>query len=327
MSLSPAGISQKLRELRSLHIPTERDRELRLHLDRLLEVDAEGRQLPEPVRFAGGLETRGIAMIDGPGGGKTASINRLLTRLPALNPPDGPRWLGEQVPSPATLKSLGFVVMSATGIPCSSTSMPAHHIWEGIKKRLMHLKITVLWIDEAHDLFVSRSERDVDEMLKVLKSLMQREGAVIVILSGTERLREITSKDPQVDRRFLKVVPRPFVLGADEKAVGGLVASCAEKAGLGLDWSTELSGRLIHASRGRFGRTVETTINAIEQAFINGASRLGQVHFAEAWGMQEGCPWHENVFVTLDWSSRPLDVIAQDNQAPPPGRRKTARRS
>jgi hypothetical protein len=76
MHLSPAEISRKLREPRSLHITSERDREFRLHLDRLLEVDAEGRQLPEPVRFAGGLETRGIAMIDGPGGGKTASINR-----------------------------------------------------------------------------------------------------------------------------------------------------------------------------------------------------------------------------------------------------------
>jgi transposase InsO family protein len=68
-----------------------RDREFREQLDRLLQVDANGCQLPEPVRFTRGLETRGIAMIDGPGGGKTTTIARTLRKSTALNPPDDPR--------------------------------------------------------------------------------------------------------------------------------------------------------------------------------------------------------------------------------------------
>jgi hypothetical protein len=39
---------------------------------------------------------------------------------------------------------------------------------------------------------------------------MQGESPVIVVLSGTNDLKLITSSDPQIDRRFTKVIPRPF---------------------------------------------------------------------------------------------------------------------
>jgi hypothetical protein len=87
----PAEAARRLAELRSRHVPNQRDREFCEQLDRLLKVDANGCQLPEPVRFTRGLETRGIAMIDGPGGGKTTTIARTLRKSTALNPPDDPR--------------------------------------------------------------------------------------------------------------------------------------------------------------------------------------------------------------------------------------------
>jgi hypothetical protein len=93
------------------------------------------------------------------------------------------------------------------------------------------------------------------------------------------------------------------------------VALCGGEAGLGLDWSPERSSRLIHASRGRFGRVIETTINAIERAFADGDTTLTTLHFAEAWGMQEACTWHDNVFIAEDWVSRRLDEAAEDFEA------------
>jgi hypothetical protein len=31
--------------------------------------------------------------------------------------------------------------------------------------------------------------------------------------------------------------------------------------------------------------------------------------------MQEGCPWLENVFVTRDWATLPLDAAAEEFEA------------
>lgn len=123
-------------------------------------------------------------------------------------------------------------------------------------------------------MFLSGSAREIDDMLKMLKSLMLGETGVILILSGTDRLSEMTSYDPQVNRRFTKVVPKDLVVGGHEGKVGKLVADYARRAGLRLEWSDEMSGRLIRASRGRFGRAVETVVNAIERALLDGATTL-----------------------------------------------------
>ena len=288
----------------------------RSQLGRLLKVDTEGRQTPEPIRFTDGMETRGIIMIEPAGGGKTRSIRRSLANTTALNPAQGPaRHLHVQVPSPATLKSLGLEILRATGLEGVSTRSTAWDIWGMVRHRLGLLGITVLWIDEAHDMFLSGATREIDDMLRMLKSLMQGENAVILILSGTDRLAAVTSYDPQVNRRFTRVVPKDLVIGASEGQVSDLVAFYAGRAGLRLDWSDAMSGRLIHGSRGRFGRTAETIVTAIERALLDGDDTLGPMHFAESWGMQEGCAWEDNVFVAPDWATRALDGAAEEFEA------------
>jgi hypothetical protein len=302
--------------LRSLHIPTERDRALAAQLDRLLQTDGDGGQIPVPVRFTADLETRGIAIIEAAGGGKTTAVRKVLSRTTALNPVGAPPLhLHAKVPSPATLKSLGLEILRLLDFDQVSTRATAWQIWDAVRHRLSLRGIVVLWIDEAHDLFLSQSAREIDDMLKMLKSLMQGETAVILILSGTGRLSDITSYDPQVNRRFTKVVPRDLVIGADKARLTKVVNDYAREAALAVDWSDALSSRLIHGSRRRFGRAVETIINAIERALSDGDRTLTATHFAEAWGMQEGCAWDENVFVRKDWASAPLDGAADEFDA------------
>ena len=308
----------KLIHLRSLHIPTERDRAITHQLGRelLVETDASGNLVPVPVRHTAGLETRGIMIVEPPGGGKTTAVSWGLSKCEALNPPDGPpRHLHVPVPSPASLKSLGFEILSKTGFEGVSDRATVWQIWTAVRHRLAHLGIVVLWIDEAHDLFLCRSAREIDDTLKMIKSMMQGPEAVIVILSGTDRLSEITSYDPQVNRRFTKIVPKDLVIGADEARLSKLVADYTRAAGLELDWNDAMSSRLIHGSRRRFGRAVETIINAIEVAFNDGVDALSVTQFTEAWGMQEGCAWDENVFVRKDWASMSLDDAAEEFDA------------
>jgi hypothetical protein len=114
MPLSPTAIARTLERLKEIHIDTERDRDFRSQLERLLRVDDDGNLLPEPILYSAGLEARGIAFIEGAGGGKSTAIRRTLMNTPALapDPQTGfPRYLEIQVPSPATLKSLGFQIL------------------------------------------------------------------------------------------------------------------------------------------------------------------------------------------------------------------------
>lgn len=311
-------VAQVIAGLRRIHIETDRDRDLKLQLQRLFQTDDEGNLLPLPARFTAGQETRGIALIEPAGGGKTTAIRKVLSgsEILTLNPETGaPRFLHVDVQSPATQKSLGIAILKALGIDRVSDRAKIWEIWDLVKRRLFHTGTIVLWIDEAHDLFLSRSSREIDDMLKMLKSMMQGETAIIVILSGTERLSEITSYDPQVNRRFTKIRPRDLAIGPDNADLEELIRAYCDKAALGFSAKDDVAGRLIRASRHRFGRAVETTINAIERALTDGDTALSITHFAEAWGMQEGCDWQENVFVARDWAGIELDARAAEFDA------------
>ena len=72
-----------------------------------------------PTRCAARKKTRGIVLVEAAGGGKTTSIRKVLADAPCLkeNPETGqPRYLEIQVPSPATLKSVGLEILQATGM-------------------------------------------------------------------------------------------------------------------------------------------------------------------------------------------------------------------
>lgn len=97
-----------------------------------------------------------------------------------------------------------------------------------------------------------------------------------------------------------------------EDVVAGVVQMYAERAGMSVAFTNALPGRLIHASRHRFGRMVETVVAAIGQALGEGAATLTPMHFALSWGAQEGCGWDENVFVARDWAAIDPDVRAAE---------------
>lgn len=195
--MTPDAISRlaAITGLRGKYIRTERDDIFRAHLDRLLVSDASGQPLPKPVLFTATGETRGIALVDGSGGGKTSLVHRALSRHPALqsdNPNFRP-WIGVRVPSPATLKSLGLEILRQSGYPEVSTTRWQWDFWNLVRHRLQELGTVILWIDEAHDMF--RAGKDIEDILKVLKSVMQGEGAVILVLTGVETLWQMASYD------------------------------------------------------------------------------------------------------------------------------------
>ncbi|WP_120502400.1 TniB family NTP-binding protein [Roseovarius sp. EL26] len=311
-SHDPQSIMQKLR---SKYFKTQRHRQIQRELDRLLSVDERDPQIAVPVRFTDNLETKGFLIAAKSGDGKTTAIARVLRQHPALgeaNDASSPKYVRIIVPSPATLKSLGKAILAALGVTGVSDRTSAMDIWSAIGHRLKLLGIVVLWIDEAQDVFLSKSAREIDDMLKTLKSLMQGDGAVIVILSGTDRLLDVARYDQQVDRRFRKVVTAPLAIGHDEPKILQLVETYCELARLKPQIDQNAIMRLIHGSRFRFGRAIEIILAAIESALYDESSTLSIQHFAEAWTIQEACSWDQNVFVCKDWASLDLDAEADE---------------
>lgn len=300
-----------LTQLRRKWIKTERDAAFTSHLNRLLEVDATGALTPTPIRYSEHRETRGVMVIDGPGGGKSTLVSRSLSRHPALGTVDGhpAHYLDASVPSPATFKSMGRTLLERSGYPLmSTTNREGWSIWQTLRGRLQNLGITALWIDEAHDLFCS----DRNLILRAIKSLMQGDDAVIVILSGTERLREIVHSDPQVQRRFSTLNLPSVSDTSDREKFKNVIGLYCETAGLAAPIDDDLIPRLFHASRYRFGRCIETLIGAIECALNGRAECLDIGHFAEFWALQEGCPIGRNIFEAPDWASIIPDAPEDD---------------
>jgi len=307
---SPRDVQAFIETLRSRYVKTARDTLFRSHFDRLLKCDANGALIPEPVVFTATGETRGLAIVDGAGGGKTSLVNHGLRKHPALQPcaADAMPVIAVRVPSPATLKSLGLEVLRESGYPDVSERRERWQIWNLVRQRLRLRGTVVLWIDEAHDLFESASSREISDMLKTLKALMQGEGAVIVILTGIESLWRIASFDDQVKRRFGKIALPAVTSPADGERLWRLIEKFCARAGLEAPERGDLVDRLIHAGRARFGRCIEQIINAIEVALREGATRLEITHFATAFTMQEGCDPGDNVFLAPRWSQIDLDA-------------------
>jgi len=296
-----------------MHVPNERDVMLERHLTRLFAVDKHGNTTHLPTRYAAGKETRGIVLVEAAGGGKTTSLRKVLANTSFLqeNPETGqPRYLEIQVPNPATLKSVGLAILEATGMTGTYEKTTAWAIWNVVRHRLGLMGITVLWLDEAQDLVLAQSANETENTLRMIKSLMQGEHAVIPILSGTQRLAEMTSFDPQVSRRFTKIAPPDLEQAAHGDNLLGLIEAYCAEAELRVDLPDDLPARLIRASRHRFGRAIEIIITAIECALFDQSPDLTSEHFAEAWAMQEGCAPTENLFEVNDWVSVPLDAGA-----------------
>ena len=247
----------------------------------------------EPVRYTGGTETNGIAFIEGSGGGKTTAILEVLRNFEplALNPDtDVPRYLHMKVESPATLRSLGVAILDKLGAEGVGERTKVYEVWNMVRHCLARRGITLVWLDEAHDLFRSTTSTEMSNMFKMLKGLMQGEHPVVLVLSGTERLSAITGLAPQVSRRFTKIRPKPLAFGVDNARIKALVQGYAGKAGFEVTLDDHVINCLIYGSRYRFGRCVVCILEAIECALMDDA---------EPHGMRQRClcrpvtPWPE----------------------------------
>jgi hypothetical protein len=301
-----------LERVRSLHIGSARDAEAAMHTTRLLATDEQGALTPVAKRFTRTGETRGVMLIGGPGSGKSHLLERTLSKLTVLQEGEygRPRYLGCSVPSPATFKSMTLALLAESGYPDANPRKEAWSLWQDLRHRLQLLGISVLWIDEAQDLFCA----DRKLILRALKSLMQGDNAVIVVLSATEDLAKVIRTDPQVQRRFTAMVLPDLVEQVDGDSFRDVIAQYCERVGLGAPIEADLIGRIFHGARYRFGRALELLLQAMEIAIGRGDDDLDIGHFAAAYAMNEACTAADNVFYAEHyWLLKP-DAVDEEEQ-------------
>ncbi|MCW3784329.1 TniB family NTP-binding protein [Defluviimonas salinarum] len=304
--------TQSLEILRNLHIGSDRDIEAASHVKRLLTQDAGGNLAPTAKHFTKFGETRGVMLVGGPGSGKSHLMDRTLSRIPVLaaGGHGRRRYINCPVPSPATFKSMTLALIKETGYPDPNPRKEAWSLWQDFRYRLQLLETSIVWIDEAQDLFCA----DRKLILRALKSLMQGDGAVGVILSGTEELAQVIRTDPQVKRRFTAMVLPDLVEEVDGANFREIMAQYCQRVSLKEPVEADLVGRLFHAARYRFGRAVELLLQAMEFAIERGSSYLEIGHFAAAYAMNEACTAADNVFhVEKYWL---IDPDAEDGDEP-----------
>jgi len=305
----PPSINKKLAavdRLRGKHLSTPRDVQFRSYLDRLLQRDEQGNVIAAPRLYTKNGDARGIAVVEAAGGGKTSLVYHGLKTHPALQPRDAVHqpWVGVRVPSPATAKSLAIEILRASGYPSVSRSNAVTED-DLMRKVRHHFKLrgtAILWIDEAHDLFGAGSRFKIDVFLKTVRNLMQGDGAVSVVLSGVETLWQIAACDAQVTRRYWRLPLADISPHSDRGALTKVTANFCEAVGMRPPTDEDLVDRLVHASRNRFGRCIENILAALETAALDDADELTINHFAESWGMQEGCAMGQNVFLARHWA-------------------------
>jgi type II secretory pathway predicted ATPase ExeA len=298
-----------LNAVRKLHIGLDWDQEAAMHIKRLLGRDEEGELIPQARKLTRTGETRGMMLVGAPGSGKSHLLDRTLTKMGQVleSTAETRPLIACPVPSPATFKSMTLALLEESGFEGAAPRQEAWSLWQMFRHRLSMLGTAVVWIDEAQDLFCA----DRKLILRALKSLMQGDNAVAVVLSGTEELAEVIRSDAQVQRRFTAMILPEMVEALHGDMYITVMTDYCGRVGLEPPVEADLISRIFHGARYRFGRAIELLLLAMEFAIERDDAFLTIDHFASAYAMNEACPASKNVFYVDNYHV--LDTDAGDN--------------
>lgn len=307
-----------LEVVRSLHICLDWDAEAALHVRRLLQRGEDGNILAKARHFTKTGETRGMILVGAPGSGKSHLMDRTFTKVGAVleDTVSTRPLISCPVPSPATFKSMVLALLEVSGFESPNPRQEAWSLWQMFRHRISILGTAVVWIDEAQDLFCA----DRKLILRALKSLMQGDSAVAVVLSGTEDLAEVIRSDAQVKRRFTSMVLPEMVEAVHGDMYRTIMSDYCGRIGLEPPVEADLTGRVFHGARYRFGRAIELLLTAMEFAIERDDTFLSNDHFASAYALNEGCTASQNVFYVDNYHV--LDPDAGDDRLSPRAPRK-----
>ncbi|WP_298976254.1 TniB family NTP-binding protein [uncultured Roseobacter sp.] len=254
------------------------------------------------------FEAEGIVLTGASGSGKTTAVDQAVTKHPDLVQPRVGQEVAEiirlQVPSPATLKTVGSTMSEALGYELVRDKSAAL-IWQHVRK-LLHARQTLfVHFDEAQDIYLSKGAHGRNEVVNTLKSLMNnKDWPVGLILSGTPDLLDIINLDRQLQRR-VRLIHLDAVSWLSHRGdVTDFVMKFAAASGLSLavDLKDDMfSKRLIHAGGNQFGLIIDMILCGIETCLLDDGNMLTVAHFADAFRRKTACLPALNPFLAEDF--------------------------
>ena len=289
---------------RDAHLKEEMERLIDASILNLTEADAKG--MPAVGRLG---EGRTLYVIGPSGTGKTRALHRCFSNMAEfegyLNEDGGSVLVSIVAPSPCTLKVLGQTLLRKLGYD-TTRDIRENVAWAMVRQILPTRGVRIVHIDEFQHLFTNKSENEIQKVRDTLKGLMQApEWPVSLVLSGLPEIAGVVERDKQLRRRCHPVRFEPLTLANDRDDVVGIFKQYAARAGVrgrGLP-DDDFFLRLLHASGGAAGTTIELVQDAVLEAARVGAEQVGLVHFASVYARRSGCIAERNVFVADDWRS------------------------
>lgn len=295
------NIAQKIAGLRAQFIRHERFDLLQSQFHMLLE-----KRLAD-ISAGRSADAHGIALSGASGTGKSCAIAQLIAGAQkelAMSSLPAATIISLRVPSPATLKFMGQVILRALGYNLSAERQ-AWYIWDLVRHQLKVRKVLFLHLDEAQDLSSRGTKVELNAVASMLKTLMtDPDWPIGILLSGTDELERTLNHDPQLARRMEAFYFAPLSAVGHAPDTVGLIEDYAVRVGLGAAPDAqmiELAERLIHAAAFQFGLVIEIIIAAIELALLERANVLQARHFALAFELRSSCSDAFNPFIVNDY--------------------------
>jgi len=254
-----------------------------------------------PQRIGLIRETRGLLLTGATGDGKTALIRRCLQQHAGIGLTDGEgagNALYVRVPAEATLKGVATDILVKTGYHHVASKWRTTEVWDMAIHRLALRGITILWIDEAHHML--EIQKEVTSVLRRLKTLMQGENSLVLIVSGIHMLEEKIQSDPETSERFMRMRLGPYRTVRERDELWTYIVRCCGLLGLSPPSNQHLVERLELATRGSLGRSLEMTYAAIRRALESKTGRLTLEHYRRSFDLRRGGQ-DDGPFDAEDW--------------------------
>jgi hypothetical protein len=283
--------------------------------------------LRESLMKVGQTELMGAALIAPPGSGKTYMVEKIAADYKALIEATGGSQFGSEifsvtVPGQATVAQTCREILKEIGYPIVASRDDAY-LFDEVVKRLEMRKIAALHLDEVQDGGRYSTSDSMRRFTGKMRNFMQqKKWPVCIIVTGTLEAKKIITQDGALDRRLRSIEVMPMVLEME-----GLIMQTAIKEMLsdsnlshdGIMNEAEFLRILMHAAAYRFGMAIETAIQAIGLAKLEGDDEVTIDHFAKAYFVRMNCDDESNPFIARLWKSinttKAMDRFVSDGKA------------
>lgn len=304
--------AKRMAPLRQRYVSSQRHNDVASQLNMLL---ANREMSLAPVKSDRKL---GLLVVGATGAGKTTLLGQLQREHPYLVKRDERHLplVSLRITAPVTNKSLAHQTLQALGFNSDfDPKISAHKYWGWVRAHAEARNVFGFIFDEGQDLFLKASNAEAREALSMMKGLMEIPGhPYVLIMSGGPELERFIEMDPMVSERFYRAVLTPINPDRACKALVPEMKIFAKQAGMEFGSDIEhIARRTIHASFNQFGRSLELTVDGIQEAAYAGAGKITMTMFADAYHRHTHCGPGQNIFLSDQWQSLSPIKITMDH--------------